>query len=399
VEHIPLLTMTSDFRPLVKEAMTGVMFGYRYVQKDGEDIGHFNIIQYLAVGRDLLHHWHDMYVAADRRQGPAVVLLSGTSYAPKSLHYHIDEEPNWFITSTRQTSKLEQKFLDVKNPNELEKTINISGVRPVEKRNENLEILVSELDHKISAELSYWENSGTNRKVLLVVNSYDDVEIVGNALKRNPEWAGRYRLLSQDNRKDENWYPRSMIELFSQENADILVAPMLAISRGYNIMKGQQAYFGSAFFLIRPYPVPNDLSYFVQVLHGHLPDYLKDIEQNNEQFVKAIRKIRSKSRGYFEYMYRKPGYWSILSEKERLVLAWYTFIPTWQLIGRLLRGGSHARIFYCDGKFVQSTKNVPSIIDYWQKIMDESDDDIFNSLYGPFKESIKNLQEEEVYMF
>lgn len=399
VENIPVLSMVSDFRPLVKEAMTGVMFGYRYVQGDGKEIGHFNIIQYLAVGRDLLYRWHDIYEAADSRRGPALVLLSGTSYAPKSLHYHIDEEPGWFITSTRQRSQLKQGFLKVNDPDNDEQTIHISGVRSLEQRHNNLIRLVKELELKIADELSYWQKKNEDRKVLLVVNSYDDVEVVGKALQQSTYWKGRYRLLSRENRRDNSWFPRSLIELFPGEQADILVAPMLAISRGYNIMKEQAAYFGSAFFLIRPYPVPNDLSYFVQVLHGHLPEYFKDIKENEEGFVRAMRSIRQRSRSYFEYMYKKPGYWSVLSERERLILAWYTFIPTWQLIGRLLRGGSHARVFYCDGKFTQATKSTPSMLDYWQKIMVEADDNIFNSLYGPFKESIKNIQEDEVYIF
>ncbi|AWI11688.1 MAG: hypothetical protein WAW77_11395 [Caldibacillus thermoamylovorans] len=60
------------------------------------------------------------------------------------------------------------------------------------------------------------------------------------------------------------------MEHFAETEADILVAPILAISRGYNILdiNGNGALFGSAFFLVRPYPVPNNLGYYVQILHG-----------------------------------------------------------------------------------------------------------------------------------
>ncbi|MFS0615368.1 hypothetical protein [Lederbergia ruris] len=396
VDNIPMLSMVASFRPLMKEAMTGVMFGYRYEQKEGELLGNFKVIQYLAVGRELLYNWPTIYEKADKRRGPAVVLLSGTSYAPKSLHYHIEHEPNWFISSTRQTSKLEQSFLQLRDPLQDESIINISGVGITEKRNYNLKAMISELDRKIASELSYWELQGEPRRVLLVVNSYDDVEVVGNALRKIDKWHGSYRLLSRDNKKDEIFYPRSMIERFADENANILVAPMLAISRGYNIMQGQGALFGSAFFLIRPYPVPNDLSYFVQMLHGQLPLLFNRIKKERTHYVKALRMIRNESRARFELMYRKPEYWSILSEEERHILAWYTFIPTWQLIGRLLRGGKNARVFYCDGKFLDRSNGNSSLIDYWYKIMHETDDPIFKSLYGPFIESISSIIKKEV---
>ncbi|HLR53043.1 MAG TPA: hypothetical protein VK072_09250 [Candidatus Avamphibacillus sp.] len=36
IDHIPMLSMKLDFRPFTKEAMTAVMFGYRYEEIDGE---------------------------------------------------------------------------------------------------------------------------------------------------------------------------------------------------------------------------------------------------------------------------------------------------------------------------------------------------------------------------
>lgn len=120
-------------------------------------------------------------------------------------------------------------------------------------------------------ELSYWQNVGEGRKILLLTNSYNDVNIVGKVLNELPLWKGRYRLLSQQDQNDEIWFPRSRVEHFAETEADILVAPILAISRGYNILdiNGNGALFGSAFFLVRPYPVPNNLGYYVQILLAH----------------------------------------------------------------------------------------------------------------------------------
>lgn len=398
--EIPLLTQIKDFRPFMKEAMTGVMLGYRYETKEGIDTGEFKIIQYMAVGRQLLNEWPSLYEAADGKKGPTVILLSGTSYAPESLHYHIEVEPQWFIQSSRNPSKLTQSFIEIRDPENGEKLISVSGVQLQGKRQSNLQAIVKELTLKIQAELNYWKELGEERKVLLVVNSYDDVDVVGAALSQFPQWKGRYRLLSQKDKKDKIWFPRSRVEQFAKEDADILVAPMLAISRGYNIMDkdGRGALFGSAFFLIRPYPVPNDLSYFVQILHGNLPLYFEEIVKNNLTYADAMRKIRKKSRGKFEDMYRKPDYWSILSDQERTVLAWFTFIPTWQLIGRLLRGGKDARVFYCDAKYIEKPNGKHSLLEYWEKIMSESEDDpLFENLYGPFSTSIGTINKVGVF--
>ncbi|HLR53042.1 MAG TPA: hypothetical protein VK072_09245 [Candidatus Avamphibacillus sp.] len=61
----------------------------------------------------MLHQWHHLYEEADERQGPAFILLSGTSYASHLLHYHIEHEPNWLLTSIQQKPNLKQQFLPV----------------------------------------------------------------------------------------------------------------------------------------------------------------------------------------------------------------------------------------------------------------------------------------------
>lgn len=398
--EVPLLRQIKDFRPFMKEAMTGVMLGYRYETKDGSNIGEFKILQYLAIGRQLLNHWANVYEFADDKKGPSIILLSGTSYAPKSLHYHLETEPQWYIKSSKSTSELKQFFIEIRDPTNGEKLVPVSGVKQGFQRDQNLKTIVQELSRKIESELNYWKDVGEYRRVLLVVNSYDDVKTVGDILERSQLWKGRYRLLSQNDQNDNIWFPRSQIEQFASEPEDLLVAPMLAISRGYNILdkNGIGALFGTAFFLIRPYPVPNNLSYFVQILHGSLPLYFKRVKDEGLKYAQAMRKIRSLSRRRFELMYQKPDFWSILDEKEKTILSWYTFIPTWQLMGRLLRGGKNARIYYCDAKFIDKGNASLSMLDYWAKLMSENEEDpLFASLYGPFMKSIKNIEKVGLY--
>ena len=57
---------------------------------------------------------------------------------------------------------------------------------------------------------------------------------------------------------DEKVY-RSDIEDFAQTNGKILIAPLQAIGRGYNILnRDGKAAFGTIFFLTRPMPYPAD---------------------------------------------------------------------------------------------------------------------------------------------
>lgn len=105
------------------------------------------------------------------------------------------------------------------------------------------------------------------------------------------------------------------------------------------------------------------------------------------------------SSGKLESMYQKPDYWSLLSNDEREMMGWYTFVPVWQMIGRLLRGGRDARVFFCDAKFSAKQVDEPdglSMLEVWQTIMDKNRNDVlFQSLYGPFMEAIHQMEMED----
>lgn len=103
------------------------------------------------------------------------------------------------------------------------------------------------------------EKKGSKRRVLLIVNSYDDVKDVAEALRLKSAWAGRYRQLTRSAEgKDDTAYMRSELERFVHETADILIAPLLAISRGYNILdenKGSLLVRFSSWCVLIPFPM------------------------------------------------------------------------------------------------------------------------------------------------
>lgn len=91
----------------------------------------------------------------------------------------------------------------------------------------------------------------------------------------------------------------------------------------------------------------------------------------------------------------KPDFWSILSPKEREIMGWYTFVPVWQMIYCMLRGGLDARVYFCDAKFnAKPAGNLEgySMLEVWAAIMHKNKKDtIFQSLYGLFSEAIHNM--------
>jgi len=395
-----LYAIQREFASILKDAMTGRMTGYLYEVKPGNETGTFKAVQYSGVGRLLLEEWNSIYSGIDDYEGPAVILLSGTSLAPGSAHYHIASLPGWLLESNLDVPVVHQEYYPVYGHGE-EKPIQISG-EDEDRRTLNLRILTAKLMPKFEHELMEWRYSGSNRKVLLIVNSYDDVADVGAVFASHSAWKNRYRLLNRDpDPYHEAEFSRAELERFADENADILVAPLLAISRGYNILdETKGSLFGSVFFLIRPYPIPQDMTYLIQMLHAELPDLIERADFEGKIYKEALNLIRSQSNSMLHRMYRKPDYWSVLTPAERKTIAWYIFVPIWQTIGRLLRKGTPARVFYCDGKFVAQptrTKSGESMMDCWLKIMtDNESNPAFRSLYGPFIDSIRLALERNV---
>jgi len=392
-----LYTIQREFSAIMKDAMTGRMTGYLYEVKPGNDTGTFKAVQYSGVGRLLLEDWQSIYAGIDGYEGPAVVLLSGTSLAPGSAHYHIASLLGWLLESNLGVPVIHQEYYPIYEHGK-EPPIQISG-EIEDRRERNLRALTAKLMSKIEQELLEWRYSGANRKVLLIVNSYEDVADVGAVFASHSSWKNRYRQLTRDpDHFHEAEFSRAELERFANENADVLIAPLLAISRGYNILDDTKgSLFGSVFFMIRPYPIPQDMTYLIQLLHAKLPDFIERADFEGKLYRQALDLIRSESNSLLHRMYRKPDYWSVLNPAERKTIAWYTFIPVWQTIGRLLRKGTPARVFYCDGKFLAQPMRTDvgeSMLDYWLKIMvDHESNPAFRSLYGPFIDSMKVMME------
>lgn len=382
-------------RKFLMEPITGVIFGYKFNVNGKFYEQGIDIFRYDGVGRRLLDHMHEIKKEIGVK-GPAIVLLSGTSFAPGSGHYDLRTAPEYILKSGDDNSRIEQKLL---RKYDGENVIKVSGLRG-EMRNASLRKLAGELIRDIRIELAYWKANGENRKVLLVVNSYDNCKEVGQVLKSTNI---SFRILSREIVDSNYDFTRELLENFADETdgADILVVPLNVISRGYNILDTNgKSYFGSIFFLVRPYMVPEDLESYFQILHSNIDYFIEKSISKSKDIGEMMANIRKKSYGKLAQL-SQNRFWKTLDSEFRMILSWFTLIPIKQAIGRLQRGGTSCRVFYCDGSFAPelmdneeiTAKN--SMLKAWYDILNEHKDSIFiKELYGKFLNGLEDMIEE-----
>lgn len=233
----------------VKEPCIGTIYGYKFSFKDGLQI---DMMRYAGVGRSLLENWATLKEDIGL-EGPGIICLSGTSYSPGSAHYNLKKEPDILLTGIKGEGKINMHFIPQLDSDN-ERFIKISGGNFEYKEN-NLKELVRKNLRTIKYEIV-----GRKKKILIIVNSYDDCESVGEVLSFQKDLS--YRIIGKENNIDKFMITKDNLENFETitEGADICIVPLSIIGRGYNILSkhknedgSENSYFGSAFFLIRPY--------------------------------------------------------------------------------------------------------------------------------------------------
>ncbi len=402
----PFKFYNKEFIHLMSESVIGNIFGYKLIL-DEENRLSVNLFNYSGIGRSLIEDWP--YIKRELNQeGPAIILLSGTSYAPASAHFHIDEEPTFVLKSEKEEGQIDQ-FINIKyDRNGV--PINISGISDRFLKREKLLELTKALLNDIKVELRYWQDKGENRKILLIANSYEQCRTIGDYL------IGRditYRILSNSEELKDDEINTAQIEEVSEiGNVDVLVAPLAIISRGYNIVDANgNSYFGSAFLLIRPYISPDDLTYNYRILNSLIAPLVKKYQKNGFTLNDTMDVVRKFAFAMLSEFNEKK-FWKHLDDEQRAVLAWYTFIPVKQAVGRMQRNGCDSRVFYCDNSFVNTqneelTSKV-SMLKAWEDILSEVTSDTGKMLYGQylnglskaisdFEDMTINSEEEELF--
>lgn len=361
---------------LIKEPCIGSIYGYKISFKNELQI---DILRYAAVGRSMLERWPYLKEEIGIK-GPAIICLSGTSHSPGSAHYHLKKEPDILLLGKKE-GKIEMHFCpQVENA----EYIRVSGSGE-ENKSSRLKSLSKQLAKlEIKNELA----SESKRKILMIVNSYDDAKTVGDVLDC---YKFNYRVICND--PGEHYMPKESLESFEEESegADICVVPLTIIARGYNILnKSGDSYFGCLYFLIRPYMVPGDFSSYIQILHYSMGQIADEVRENDRAYTNRIKNFRKRCFAEFSSILNMR-FWKGLTDRQREVMTWFMLIPMKQAIGRMQRNGNDCKVYFCDSAFCdvygtgqEMSANNSTLYSFYQVLGKYKGSEVLDTLYHEF---------------
>jgi hypothetical protein len=384
-----------DYAPVVPEAPMGNVLGFQYLPEDPEPgpdgdehrSGTLRFFRCAGVGRELLLHLPALGAdpAADR-PGPHVLLMSGTSWAGTSTRAHV-MAPVTAILKPHQAAvdSIRQTLFTTLFLYDGEGTpLTLSGAR-LDTRERVLAQMVTQLGKSAPGSSSLLDQElrqiedGERRRALLLVGSYRDARTAADLLERMPRWRGKVRVLASDKAELDHAGPgdtatgdftgasavrRGDLAAFAKdEDAEVLVAPLMAIERGHNILnQSHKAAFGTVLFLARPHPRPDDLSLAVFAINDWVTRFVRnqpDAEAGT--FAKLVADaadmdsaglaFRLAARKEWRRLLSRRYIYSQLNDAEKTSFAWDQLVTIWQVIGRLVRGGVPARVVFVDAAF------------------------------------------------
>lgn len=363
-----------DFEAVMAESPMGNILGFQLTEERPGPPAHSGSLRFFhcnGVGRDLLHRLPELGLSEDV-PGSHVMLMSGTSWAGTSTRYHLGlpvdailRPPQKNVDAVRRTSFSLNLQYDQNGD-----AIWISGTRQQD-RPAAMKALLTGLavpDPTLAGSLSPLEIEledlpADRRRLLLLTGSYDEARTVAQFLHDQKRWKDKVTLLIADDAdQDDVWYSlrRGDVANYAALDSEILVAPLLAVERGHNIVLDDgTAAIGAVYFLVRPHDKPDDINLAIHAINDWamrytrpysgeffwLPGRFPTIDAAAGEFRQEAR------RKWYRYLTRKVA-WSGLGDAEKDSFAWDQLVVMWQVIGRLVRGGVEARVRFCDAAFV-----------------------------------------------
>jgi hypothetical protein len=427
-----------DYQPLIAVTPVGNLLAFQFVE-DAGDGAKLKFFRCHGVGRWLLLHLHEL-LSDEGVAGPNVLLLSGTSWAGGSPSYHVQAPATGILLApdneTRTIAQSEFCFLPLRD--ERDNAIFVSGLRG-EKRAAALRQMLLRLAQRdgfhtrslLERELD--ELPESRRRILLVVGSYKEAEIASEyLLELRPDWkkSNAVRKLIPDNeafadssstRITTTDLPRGLVDQFADTGAWLLVAPLMAVERGHNILteieessgngdRDRVAAIGSVYFLVRPHPQPHDFSLAIHALNSWAVDAAKSLPKRIKSGIsidQAGTLWRKEANKQWRRLLRESSRYSEMEGERRDKLTWHLMVSMWQVIGRLVRGGVSARVHFCDAKFDPARaglKGTTVSLLYEMKCVLEPyfdsherdialrDRELVSNLYQPLYEALKNIR-------
>ncbi|MFD9975914.1 hypothetical protein ACFWZR_16720 [Streptomyces sp. NPDC059017] len=393
-----------DYAPLVPEAPMGNVLGFQYLPDErernveGQHSGTLRFFRCAGVGRALLLALPEVGADPGRgRKGPHVVLMSGTSWAGTSTRAHVVAPVGAVLTPSRRSLEAvsETEFTTHFLYDDEGRPLSLSGTEP-KARPAACRSMVRRLGlpgrggapSPLEQELAGVADS-RRRRAILLVGSYKEANTAADTLHEMERWHGRVRVLAADDADLEqavrgSGVPRPEAEratalrrgdlaTFAQDlTAEILVAPLMAVERGHNILNTQRnAAFGTALFLARPHPRPDDLALAVFAINDWATRFARDepglpqgtfskLAMTARELDEAGPAFRHVARGEWRRLLSRRYIYSRLSEHEKKSFTWDQLVTIWQVIGRLVRGGVPARVVFVDARFAPRTAELLS---------------------------------------
>lgn len=364
-----------DYQPVVPESPMGNVLGFQYLDDEQNrsrrrgPMGRLRFFRCNGVGRSVLLNLHELF-RADAPRGPNVLLLSATSWAGTSARYHIDipvsailTPPEKELAAVRGSSfqflpvyigdrstpvRVSGKFGDARETALRQMTAALADPGP------GKSILEQHRDRLPEG----------RRRLLLLTGSYAEARMVAQHLAAlRSSWRDQIlHLVADDEEFTDSWdgaagLRRSDVHTLAATPAWILVAPLLAVERGHNILNDiKQAAIGAAYFLIRPHPRPDDLSYVIQRANRWAIEQIRDgfpaiDEADRHHLGASAQAFRAAGHRKWRGLLNLKLAYSNLPTQEREALAWTQLVTMWQVIGRLVRGGVPAQVYFCDAAF------------------------------------------------
>lgn len=417
-----------DYQALIPMTPVGNVLAFQYLHDELSGAATLKFLRCTGVGRSLLLRLHDL-LSDEGVAGPHVLLLSGTSWAGGDPSYHLQVPVSGILRAPRKETEAiarsEFRFLPLRDPQD--KAISISG-RYGENREEALRQMLKSLARATnigdggSSILEKERDSleDNRRRILLVVGSYKEAALAREFLERErPDWRDGNSVVQlvpdAYASGDENSFsklPRGQVDQFAATNAWLLIAPLMAIERGHNILNEERvAAIGAAYFLVRPHPRPQDLSYAVRSLNKWAVDETAVLPLRSKEFASldaAGRAWRGAANRRWRELLTTDFIHATLQQADRDLLTWNLMVSIWQIIGRLIRGGQPARVYFCDAKFdlVRSglAQKSVSLLDEMRAVLQRYSESstagagevreraLVRELYGPLYEALENIR-------
>ncbi|WP_152522214.1 hypothetical protein [Bacillus sp. SB49] len=402
---------------LLDSVVTAVRYGYqlRYKQQRYE----LSLLTYHGKARDLLIQWQDRleeYIRIKqkkewkkvRKEGPCVVMLSGTSWAQGSPHSHVAIPAKWKLLSEHKPPSIELLNGPVPTQDAGFDYISVSGSGG--KREENLKDVADHyIKHVIPKELDHWKREGDKRAVLVVVNSYEEARVVAGEFRKHRNWKGRFGYLTKHGLEVKEGkgeaYLANQLEDIPEYGLDVVIAPLSVTARGHNMLqrkKGSEhkSYFGSACLFVRPYYYPGDMVNIYTLLHDALDKIVIKLNDSDLRYEAFAKKLRKETNTLLRRYISMPMTFKVL-EKNKMVeqLCWYTLVLVIQLTGRMQRGDTASRVILADAKFDYTKEEDrwsrdTSMVAVWKRLLKRHEkNEVLQALYGPFYTALKEMEE------